>query len=168
MNLPILERLGVLGQVATLGVPKLGADFTCSDDRDDYRTYLFARALGDSPAQAFEVRRSEFDQLLFENCAASGVDARQGETVTDVRLGRDGRHEVTSVDEAGRETLWRPGFVVDASGRNTLLSSKTAGRRRTRSTPARRCSATSAASSDGRTRMQAISASTGLITAGSG
>lgn len=124
MNLPILEDLGVLGRVEALGVPKLGADFTCSDDPEDYHTYLFSRALGASPGQAYEVRRSEFDQLLFDNCLAAGVDARQGETVTGVRLGTDGAHEVTSTDESGRATVWRPGFLVDASGRDTLLSSK--------------------------------------------
>lgn len=69
MNLPIFEKLGVLDQVRGIGVPKLGADFTVANSGGEYQTFYFAKALGRSPDHAFEVRRSEFDQLLFESCS---------------------------------------------------------------------------------------------------
>jgi 2-polyprenyl-6-methoxyphenol hydroxylase-like FAD-dependent oxidoreductase len=58
MNLPILERLGVLEEVKTIGVPKPGADFTVGNSDAELQTFRFVEALGDSPGSAFEVRRS--------------------------------------------------------------------------------------------------------------
>ena len=82
-NLAILDQLGVLERVRDIGVRKPGADFTGPDGKT--LSFPFARALGDTPGYAFQVRRSEFDQLLFENCCAAGVDARQRHEVVDVR-----------------------------------------------------------------------------------
>ncbi len=71
MNLPILEQLGLRDQIEAIGVPKPGADFTIANSGNDYQTYRFEDALGDSPDHAFEVRRSEFDELLFESLGYS-------------------------------------------------------------------------------------------------
>ena len=73
--LPIFERMGVLDAIRAVGVPKLGADFTIGNSRVDEHTFYFNSALGDSPDHAFEVRRSEFDQILFDHCRRTGVDA---------------------------------------------------------------------------------------------
>ena len=122
MNLPILERLGVIDQVRSIGVPKLGADFTVGNSGASEQTFYFRNALGDSPPQAFEVRRSEFDRLLFENSRAVGVDAQEGIKVTKVTANTDGSHDVTAVDDAGTEHQWHARYLVDASGRDTFLS----------------------------------------------
>ena len=123
MNLPIMQRMGVLEKIRRIGVPKMGADFSAPGMGDDYNTYRFANALGSSPDHAFEVRRSEFDQTLFEHCKAAGVDAREGTRVTSVVPGADGSHRVIAVDESGQESHWETDFLVDASGRDTFLSS---------------------------------------------
>ena len=73
MNLPILQRLGVLDQVAAIGVHKPGADFPMRGDRDSVNVFRFDRALHPQFGHAYQVRRSEFDQLLFDNALASGV-----------------------------------------------------------------------------------------------
>ena len=120
MNLPILERLGVLDEVRQIGVPKMGADFTLGNSGSDYQTFHFSRALGESPDHAFEVRRAEFDNLLFGNCQRLGVDAREGTRVTGVdRLG-DSHFLVRSVNEKGARQEWQTRYLVDASGRETL------------------------------------------------
>ena len=72
MNLPIFEQLGVPDKIKGIGVPKLGADFTIGNSSNEHQTFHFAKALGQSPDHAFEVRRSEFDQLLFEACREAG------------------------------------------------------------------------------------------------
>ena len=41
MNLPILERLDVLDQVKTIGVPKRGADFTVGNSGRRPQPFLF-------------------------------------------------------------------------------------------------------------------------------
>lgn len=122
MNLPIFERLGVLEEVRKIGVPKMGADFTLGNSESGYETFHFSEALGKSPDHAFEVRRAEFDELLFLNCQKLGVDAREGTRVTSVERQDDGRFRVCSVDEEGHQQEWMTRFLVDASGRDTFYA----------------------------------------------
>src|SRR5690606_26858485 len=60
MNLPILERLGVLEQVRGIGVHKAGADFTVADSDTETHVFRFTGGLGLPCDHAFQVRRSEF------------------------------------------------------------------------------------------------------------
>ncbi len=126
MNIPILDRLGVLEDLDAIGVKKLGADFTCGVEADEqYRTYHFSRALGTSGEHAFEVRRQDFDHLLFKNCIKAGVSAFENHKVDSVSLNENGdRHLVESVDGDGQRHQWHPRYVLDASGRDTVLASK--------------------------------------------
>jgi flavin-dependent dehydrogenase len=130
MNLPILERLGVLDKVAEIGVPKMGADFTIGNSGEDEQTFYFKDALGTSPPQAFEVRRSEFDRLLFEQCQQAGVRTFEGTTVKNARLLDNGSHEVDVVNADGEIVTWKARYLVDASGRDTFLSSRNGWKRR--------------------------------------
>lgn len=123
MNLPIFERLGVLEKVRELGVFKPGADFEADNDRG-YNTYAFARALGESPPHAYQVWRQDFDKMLFEHARECGADAREGHEVVQVeQFGpRDARLEVNA-DDGGRYRI-QARYLVDASGRDALLSTK--------------------------------------------
>jgi flavin-dependent dehydrogenase len=123
MNLPILERLGVLEEVKAIGVPKFGADFTLANSRSRHQTFNFRIALGTSPDHAFEVRRSEFDQILFENCKHTGAHALEGMQVRKVEATGGGAHRIQATDMAGELHVWETKFLVDASGRDTFLSS---------------------------------------------
>jgi flavin-dependent dehydrogenase len=107
-----------------IGVVKRGADFTTFQSGAYHHSYHFSRALGDSPDHAFQVRRSEFDQMLFRKCGDAGVDAREATTVTSVEQFDDGEYRVLAVDENGAEQTWRTRFLVDASGRDTFLSTR--------------------------------------------
>ncbi len=124
MNLPILERLGVLESVKSIGVDKMGADFSVGNRQIGEQTFYFKNALGGSPPQAYEVRRADFDQILFENCKSNGVHALEGVKVKHVEAIDDGCHQVTAIDESGNEHVWQTRFLVDASGRDTFMSSK--------------------------------------------
>jgi flavin-dependent dehydrogenase len=116
-NVPLLERLGVLGQVEAIGVRKLGADFPTDAG---YGNFAFARALDPVSDHAFQVRRSEFDQILFRRAAELGVDAREGCEVLQVTRVDDGIQQVRVRDADGESEL-RVRYVIDASGRDTLL-----------------------------------------------
>ena len=130
MNLPIFEKLGVLDKIRSIGVPKRGADFTIGNSGNEHQTFHFGEALGESPDHAFEVRRSEFDQVLFEQCREAGVDARQNTKVRRVEKLDNGSHRVTAVDAGGAEYCWETRFLVDASGRDTFLSGSRGWKRR--------------------------------------
>ena len=119
-NLPIMEELGVLEKVRALGVVKLGADFP-SDEALGYHTFHFERAYGDSPPHAFQVKREEFDQMLFEHARENGVDAREGVKVDKVEIDGVGKVTAHARDEAGNALSIRARYFVDASGRDTLL-----------------------------------------------
>lgn len=123
MNMPILERLGVLDAVREIGVLKLGADFPVDDGR--YNSFPFARALGARRDFAFQVKREEFDQLLFEHARNEGVDARERVQVERIEFGDDERpHVVHARDADGGALAFAPRFVVDASGRDTVIGSQ--------------------------------------------
>ena len=125
MNLPILERLGVLGQVKAIGVHKPGADFPMRGDGDSVNVFRFDRALDPKFGYAYQVRRSEFDALLFDNALASGVDARQRTRVERVDFGNDGRPALVHARDAdGNALAFLPRYLVDASGRDTFLGSR--------------------------------------------
>jgi flavin-dependent dehydrogenase len=117
-NLPIMEELGVLEKVRALGVVKHGADF---ESGDGYQTFHFRRALGGSPPHAFQVKREEFDRMLFQHAQESGVDAREGVKVDSVEIGGLGEVVAHAHDADGSERTFRARYLVDASGRDTLL-----------------------------------------------
>ncbi|HYN38242.1 MAG TPA: NAD(P)/FAD-dependent oxidoreductase [Rhodospirillales bacterium] len=124
MNLPILKRLGILEQVQRIGVVKHGAEFCPAGSGDRPETIYFKDAMDSSPPSAFQVRRAEFDELLFRNCAARGVVALEGVQVRDVQFNEGSRHFVAARGADGQRLSWRARFVVDASGRDTFLSRK--------------------------------------------
>ncbi|HET7676076.1 MAG TPA: NAD(P)/FAD-dependent oxidoreductase, partial [Gammaproteobacteria bacterium] len=110
--------------VAAIGVPKHGADFADSGG-GPYRTYRFRRALDCHFPHAFEVKREEFDQLLFKHAMANGVDAREGVEIKSVAWGdEDGRATAEAVGEDGEHWQVRARYVVDATGRDTLLGNQ--------------------------------------------
>lgn len=120
MNLPILERLGVLDAVRAIGVPKLGADFPTG--AATYNVFRFERALDGRVTQAFQVRRDQFDQLLLRHAARCGVDVREDTEITEVAFEADGQPRLTA-RHGDRSYRLRPRYLVDASGRDTLLGS---------------------------------------------
>lgn len=123
MNLPLLERLGVLEQVRAIGVVKYGAEF-CTPGATAHQTIRFGEALDSSHPYAFQVKRSEFDELLFRNCAARGVRVHEGSKVKDVDFRPNQTTLVHSIDAQGVKRVWETRFVIDATGRDTLLARK--------------------------------------------
>ncbi|GAA0712735.1 NAD(P)/FAD-dependent oxidoreductase [Dokdonella soli] len=118
-NLPIFDALGVMEKVRALGVLKLGADFP--SEEGNYQTFHFRRAIGDTPPHAFQVKREEFDQMLFEHARENGVDAREGVKVERVEIDGVGAVVAQAKDAAGNALTVRAKYLVDASGRDTLL-----------------------------------------------
>ena len=116
-NMPIFEEIGALEKLRALGRLKLGADFP----RDDgsYYTFRFDRALGDTRPYAFQVKREDMDQMLFENARENGVDAREQSKVECVEFDVEG--VAAYIDAAGTKSMLRARYLVDASGRDTFL-----------------------------------------------
>jgi flavin-dependent dehydrogenase len=122
-NLPLLDRLGVRAQIETSAQRKHGIEFVSPFHGKSIR-YNFINAWDKRFPYAFQVRRSEFDHLLLKNAAAKGAEVIEQCRVTAVEF-PEGEHPlVTARGEDGAERHWRPAFVVDASGRDTMLASQ--------------------------------------------
>ena len=129
MNLPVFERLGVLDKVRQLGVFKPGADFEADNERG-YNTYAFARALGGSPPHAYQVWRQDFDKMLYDHARTCGADAREGHEVKQVEQAGPRESLLDVVTDEGAAYRIQARYVIDASGREALLSTKNKLRRK--------------------------------------
>ncbi|WP_188972656.1 NAD(P)/FAD-dependent oxidoreductase [Neoroseomonas lacus] len=121
LNLRLFERLGVAERMAAIGVHKPGARFV-SDEHGRHTAFSFAAGLNQDYTYAYQVRRSEFDAVLFARARESGADAREGVRVMEVALDARAGHSVTARAADGSTEIFRPRFVIDASGRDTVLA----------------------------------------------
>lgn len=123
MNLSIYERLGVLDRVEALGVFKPGVDFMDATHDSPRRVIRFENALKPRWPHAYQVRRSEFDKMLFENAAEKGALTFTGVRVCDAEF-PDDADPVLTIQVGGGEHRVAARFVVDASGRDNFLGKK--------------------------------------------
>ncbi len=121
LNLRIFETLGVADRMAEIGVHKPGARFV-SDEHGRHTAFSFAAGLNQDYTYAYQVRRSQFDEILFARAREAGADAREGVRVLDVTLDARAGHRVTARGADGAVQAFRPRFVIDASGRDTVLA----------------------------------------------
>src|SRR5215471_10720412 len=123
MNLPLFERLGVLDKVEAMGVFKPGADFEADNERG-YNSFEFKRAIGNSPPHAYQVWRQDFDKMLFDHAREAGADAREGHEVVSVEQVNARLSQIVVCPDDGQSYRISAQYVIDATGRDTFLSSR--------------------------------------------
>lgn len=121
MNLPIFEQLGVLEKVAEIGIIKYAAELNSLVTTIKQDVFYFANAQNKNHPFAYQVRRSEFDEILFKNCQQKGVSAFEGMTVNKVELDGETKY-VSAINETGEQHHYQCRYLVDASGRDTFLA----------------------------------------------
>ena len=165
-NVALFDELGVREQVERMGMPKWGIEFVSTEH--EHRSYVeFADAWDKSAPYAWQVRRSELDEMLFRHAGGQGARTLEGHRVRDVIFDAEGATVEVELPDGSRQT-WRTRFFVDATGRDTLLANKFRCKTRTPGTTARPCSGTSAMRAASKASAKATSASPGSRTAGSG
>lgn len=122
LNMPLFERLGVDEEIKRIGMPKYGAEFV-SPWHAQPATFDFANAVDKTFPYAYQVRRSEFDQILFRNAVRKGARGIEACRATGVEFNAEGA-AVTVRQEDGGQRRWQAKFVVDASGRDTVLANQ--------------------------------------------
>lgn len=123
-NTALLDRLGLRDQVAAIGVHKPGAEFV-SDATGQSVHFSFALGLDKQYTSSWQVRRAEFDELLFRTAQDRGARTEEGTQVTEMQFAPPGgRAQVTAAGPDGEVRRYTPRFVLDASGRDTFLASK--------------------------------------------
>jgi 2-polyprenyl-6-methoxyphenol hydroxylase-like FAD-dependent oxidoreductase len=121
-NLPLFEKLGVAEAVKAIGMEKWGAEFVSPWHASKSQTFKFSDAWDKSMPFSYQVRRSELDEILIRNAARLGADVIEGCRVKGVAFAADHSGAIVHAQhEDGRAQDWRARFVVDASGRDTLL-----------------------------------------------
>ena len=128
-NLPLLERLGVLERVKAIGMQKWGAEFF-SKYHGRGETFEFADSWNKSLQYAYQVRRSQFDEILIRRAAEVGANVMEGCRVRDVELLPEGGAVIQAEHDDGRRQEWRARYVVDASGRDTFFGNRLNAKRR--------------------------------------
>jgi len=128
-SLPMLDRLGVLSAVEKIGITKYGAEIV-SPYHGRSRILYFAKALDGSQPFAYQVKRADFDKILIDNAIAKGAHIHEGVRAKQVEFRKDSTHLIQAEDQIGQALTYETKFVVDASGRDTFLSSQLGGKRR--------------------------------------
>jgi flavin-dependent dehydrogenase len=121
-NNHLFDELGVREQVERIGLKKQGLEFH-SIEHNKHQAFRFERGLDKTQTYGFEVHRAEFDEVLFRNAATCGVETFERETVKQVQFSPD-QVALESVSDAGVATQWQCKYVIDATGRDTFLSSR--------------------------------------------
>ena len=122
-NLPLFEKLGVGDAVNAIGIKKWGAEFVSPWHAGQTQTFQFADAWDKTMPYSYQVRRSEFDEILICNAARLGAEVIEGCRVRRVEFAPDGGGaNVQALHEDGKVQQWCARFVVDASGRDTFLA----------------------------------------------
>ena len=122
-SMPLIEQLGAMPRLKAAGfLPKYAAEFVTADGSLK-RRYAFRDGIVPGAPSAYEVDRSEFDKLLLDNAAESGVDVRQGAQVIRFDLEKDGGVEVVARSEGG-EAAYQARMLIDASGQSSLLAGR--------------------------------------------
>ncbi len=121
LNIPILEKLGVLDAVDKIGVKKYAAEFNSTISYHQQDIFYFSKAIDNQYPYAYEVKRADFDKILFENAKTKGVNVYEGINVNAVDLNKK---QITAIDKQGQSVTFQGRFLIDASGRDTFLAKK--------------------------------------------
>ena len=121
-NLPLLERLGVADQVRAIGMEKWGAEFVSPWD-GRRQEFQFARGWDKSLPMAFQVRRSEFDEILLRRAQQAGATVLEGCRAREVSFTAGGV-VVEAEHDDGRRERFEAAELIDASGRDTLVGNR--------------------------------------------
>jgi flavin-dependent dehydrogenase len=121
-NVRLFEQLGVRDRIEQIGMPKWGVEFVSPDHA--HRAFVeFGEAWDKSMPYAWQVRRADMDEILFRNAADKGARTLEGYQVREVDFDAEGATAQVQLDDGARQT-WRCKFLVDATGRDTLLANK--------------------------------------------
>ncbi len=122
-NMPLLARLGVAEQVAAAGTFKPGAEFV--DDETGRRSaFSFNVKMNGANTSAYQVPRAPFDEILFRTAAAKGARTAERTRVTGVELAPPGGRARVRAERDGAAEEYAPRFILDATGRDTLMAGK--------------------------------------------
>jgi geranylgeranyl reductase family protein len=116
-SMPVFDRLGVRETLDRTCQPKHGAEIITACGTRHLR-FHFRNGFRLRHHRSYQVERATFDQLLLDNAAKQGAEVREETSVAGVDFDDDGV-TVRLAGQDGRPIRAR--YVIDASGRNTVI-----------------------------------------------
>jgi flavin-dependent dehydrogenase len=117
-------RLGLHEKFARAGfMEKFGGEMygACGDDGVKF---YFEDGFRSQTDRSYQVTRADFDKVLLDHAAESGAEIREETGVDNVDFFEDGATlAISRKGNSGAEQI-RARYVIDASGRNSILSAK--------------------------------------------
>jgi flavin-dependent dehydrogenase len=112
------ERLGVREKLDAKFLPKYGAE-VCTTCGQGVVKFNFKDAYKAKYERAYQVTRSEFDELLLDHSAESGATVME-ETAVEQIVFRENEIRLTINNSASRREITSR-YVIDCSGRNSVI-----------------------------------------------
>ncbi len=123
-SMSALDRLGVMPKLEAAGfMPKHGAEIASGTGDREVRFY-FKNGFQPQRETAFQVERSRFDKILLDHSAEAGAEVYESTSVEAVDFSADGVTLSTLDRKSGDRAAIHAKYVLDCSGRNTLIGSK--------------------------------------------
>ncbi len=116
-RLGLQEKFKRAGFMEKFGGAMLGA---CGGDGVKF---YFEDGFRSETDRSYQVTRAEFDKVLLDHAAEKGAEVREETTVKEIEFGREGVTLALARSGAPSPEI-RSRYVIDASGRNSLISAK--------------------------------------------
>ena len=119
-----LKRLGVLDKLRGSAAPKKFSVQFVNGQGKASMPFYFHKHDDRECSQTWQVRRGEFDQMLFENAAEKGAECRDHTRVLDVLFDGDRATGVRLQTADGQQHEIAARAVIDATGQQSLIAHK--------------------------------------------
>src|SRR4051812_15810537 len=123
-SMQAFTRLGLHEKFARAGfMEKFGGEMYGACGEDGVKFY-FEDGFRSQTDRSYQVTRADFDKVLLDHAAESGAEVREETGVDKVEFSDDGATLAISRKENGATERIGARYVIDASGRNSILSAK--------------------------------------------
>src|SRR5437867_5837400 len=121
-SMKAFTRMGLHEKFARAGfMKKFGGEMFGSCSETGTKFY-FKDAYRAQTDHAYQVTRADFDKLLLDHAAESGAEVREQTTVARVTFADE--HVDLAIGENGSSENIRARYVIDASGRNSVIGNQ--------------------------------------------
>ena len=122
-SMKAFTRLGLQEKFERAGFMKKYGGEMCGACSEEGVKFYFKDGYGSQTDHAWQVTRAEFDKVLLENARESGVEVREETAVEAVEFSEQ-QVQLRAKPKGGSSTELRARYLIDASGRHSLVGSK--------------------------------------------
>lgn len=119
-----VRRLGLASYFHKEHLPKNGLRFFFDTEAHDLELEQMSEigVNGLPPYLSFQMDRARLERDLMTMNTELGADVRIGAKVSNLQLGKDGARHTFSVDHDDKRTDWSARWVIDATGRESMIA----------------------------------------------